>query len=84
MVWGPFVSASSSLLTLARPAFAASLAGLLRAIVSSGSGLTANRINLPYASELYPAFNSAFFVLLDQRFAIDPRSPSSLTSRSKR
>jgi len=22
-----------------------------------GSGLTANRINLPYASELYPAFN---------------------------
>ncbi|MGA8428748.1 MAG: hypothetical protein WB729_02925, partial [Candidatus Sulfotelmatobacter sp.] len=23
----------------------------------SGSGLTANRINLPYASELYPAFN---------------------------
>jgi hypothetical protein len=34
-----------------------SLAGLLRAIVSLGSGLTANRINLPYASELYPAFN---------------------------
>jgi hypothetical protein len=29
----------------------------LAAIVSSGSGLTANRINPPYASELYPAFN---------------------------
>ena len=57
MVWGPFVSASSSRLTLARPALGSSLAGFRRAIVSSGSGLTANRINLPYASELYPAFD---------------------------
>ena len=45
------------LMTLARPACASSLAGFRRAIVSLGSGLTANRINLPYASELYPAFN---------------------------
>jgi len=56
VVWGPFVSASSSRLTLARPALAASLAGAARDL-RLGSGLTANRINLPYASELYPAFN---------------------------
>jgi hypothetical protein len=37
----------------------------------SGSGLTANRKNLPYASELYPAFDF-LLVLLDQRFAIRP------------
>ena len=55
-MWGPFVSASSSRLTLARPAFRASLAGTPRDL-RLGSGLTANRINLPYASELYPAFN---------------------------
>jgi hypothetical protein len=79
-----FFSASSSLLTLARPALEVSLAGPLRAIVSSGSGLTANRINLPYASELYLAFDLVSSVLLDQRFAIDPRSPSWLTSRSAR
>jgi hypothetical protein len=41
-----------------------------------GSGLTANRINLPYASELYPAFDIVSSVLLDQRFAVDPCSPS--------
>ena len=57
-MWGPFVSASSSRLTLARPALAASLAGAARDL-RLGSGLTANRINLPYASELYPAFNIA-------------------------
>jgi hypothetical protein len=56
VVWGPFVSASSSRLTLARPAFRASLAGSPRDL-RLGSGLTANRINLPYASELYLAFN---------------------------
>jgi hypothetical protein len=56
VVWGPFVSASSSRLTLARPALAASLAGAARDL-RLGSGLTANRINLPYASELYLAFN---------------------------
>jgi hypothetical protein len=53
---GPFVSASSSLMTLARPALAVSLAGLARDL-RSGSGLTANRKNLPNASELYPAFD---------------------------
>ena len=44
--------------------------------LNSGSGLTANRINLPYASELYPASDWGSFVLLDQRFAIDPYLPS--------
>ena len=48
---------------------------------SSGSGLTANRINLPYASELYPASDLVFLVPLDQRFAIDPCLPSVLASR---
>jgi hypothetical protein len=38
VVWGSFVSASSSRLTLARPAFAASLAGLLRAIFAWAPG----------------------------------------------
>jgi len=56
VVWGPFFSASSSLLTLARPLSSPPLRGATRDL-SLGSGLTANRINLPYASELYPAFN---------------------------
>jgi hypothetical protein len=47
-----------------------------------GSGLTANRKNLPYASELYLAFDSVFSILLDQRFAIDPCLPSFPTLRS--
>ena len=57
MVWGPFVSASSSLYNPRSTCFHSLPCGALCAIVSSGSGLTANRINLPYASELYPAFN---------------------------
>ena len=56
MVWGPFVSASSSRLTLADLLSKLPLRGVSRDL-SLGSGLTANRINLPYASELYPAFN---------------------------
>ena len=56
VVWGPFVSASSSRLTLARPASLLPLRAAARDL-RLGSGLTANRINLPYASELYLAFN---------------------------
>jgi len=56
VVWGPFVSASSSRLTLARPAPLQPLRATTRDL-RLGSGLTANRINLPYASELYLAFN---------------------------
>src|ERR1700674_1558938 len=55
----PFVSASSSRLdphsTCARCFPCGDAARDLR----SGSGLTANRINLPNASELYPAFDFA-------------------------
>ena len=49
--------------------------------LNSGSGLTANRINLPYASELYPASDLVFLVPLDQRFAIDPCLPSLVALR---
>jgi len=45
---GPFVSASSSRMTLARPAFAASLAGLLRAIFARAPGS-------PPTGQTYPA-----------------------------
>jgi len=75
VVWGPFVSASSSRLTLADLLSKLPLRGVSRDL-SLGSGLTANRINLPYASELYPASDSVSSVLLDQRFAIDPCLPS--------
>ncbi len=51
---GPFVSASSSRSTLARPATQLPLRGAA-CDLRSGSGLTANRKNLPNASELYPA-----------------------------
>jgi len=53
---GPFVSASSSRLTLAdlRRRFPC---GAAARDLCLGSGLTANRINLPCASELYLAFN---------------------------
>ena len=57
VVWGPFVSASSS---LNDPCSTCSRCSPLRGAtrdLRSGSGLTANRKNLPYASELYPAFN---------------------------
>jgi hypothetical protein len=54
----PFVSASSSRLTLARPATLLPLRGAARDL-RLGSGLTANRKNLPNASELYPAFDLA-------------------------
>jgi hypothetical protein len=56
VVLGPFVSASSSLMTLARPATELPLRGAARDL-RSGSGLTANRKNLPNASELYLAFD---------------------------
>ena len=56
VVLSPFVSASSSRLTLARPAAQLPLRGATRDL-RSGSGLTANRINLLNASELYPAFD---------------------------
>jgi hypothetical protein len=56
VVLGPFVSASSSLLDPYLTCYAASLAGC-RVRSRSGSGLTANRKNLPNASELYPAFD---------------------------
>jgi len=45
--------------------------------LDSGSGLTANRTNQFNASGLYPAFN-AFPFFLDQRFAVEPCSPSSI------
>jgi len=56
VVLGPFVSASSSLMTLARPAMRLPLREG-SCDLRSGSGLTANRKNLPNASELYPAFD---------------------------
>ena len=56
VVLGPFVSASSSLMTLARPATELPLRGAARDL-RWGSGLTANRKNLPNASELYLAFD---------------------------
>jgi hypothetical protein len=51
-----FVSASSSLLDPHRPALVASLRVATRDL-SSGSGLTANRINQSNASGLYLASN---------------------------
>ena len=71
VVWGPFVSASSSRMTLARPAFAASLAGRY---ARSSLGLRAHRqpdkptLRLGTLSCLQQIFS----VLLDQRFAIRP------------
>ncbi len=56
MVWGPFVSASSSLNDPRSTCSRCFPCGVPRDL-RLGSGLTANRINLPYASELYPAFN---------------------------
>jgi hypothetical protein len=53
---GPFVSASSSRSTLAGPATKRPLRGAA-CDLRLGSGLTANRKNLPNASELYPAFD---------------------------
>jgi hypothetical protein len=41
-----------------------------------GSGLTANRINLPYASELYLAFNISSSFASTSALLIDPCSPS--------
>src|ERR1700722_19920927 len=81
VVWGPFVSASSSRLTLARPAFTASLAGRC---ARSSLGLRAHRqpdkptLRLGTLSCLQHFFS----VRLDQRFAIDPCSPSFPTLRS--
>jgi len=41
-----------------------------------GSGLTANRKNLPYASELYPAFDVSSLFSSTSALLIDPCSPS--------
>ena len=53
---GPFVSASSSLLDPCLTCYRSFPFGMPRDL-RSGSGLTANRKNLPNASELYPAFD---------------------------
>ena len=72
---GPFVSASSSRLTLARPALALSLAGVQRAIFAWAPGS-------PPTGKTYPTPRNSILpltwllVLLDQRFAIDPYRPS--------
>src|SRR5271169_4418034 len=75
VVWGPFVSASSSRLTLARPALAASLAGCR---ARSSLGLRAHRQPDKPTLRLgtLSCLQHFFFVRLDQRFAIDPCSPS--------
>jgi hypothetical protein len=75
VVWGPFVSASSSRLTLARPAFGASLAGTS---ARSSLGLRAHRQPDKPTLRLgtLSCLQHFFFVRLDQRFAIDPCSPS--------
>ena len=54
---GPFVSASSSRLDPRSTCSRCFPCGDAARDLRSGSGLTANRINLPNASELYPAFN---------------------------
>jgi len=49
-----------------------------------GSGLTANRINLPYASELYPADLTAKLSAGMQRHrALPPESPGAVPSASR-
>ena len=59
VMWGGFVSASSSRLDPCSTCSRCFPCGAAARDLRSGSGLTANRINLPYASELYPAFNSS-------------------------
>src|SRR6266851_8551615 len=54
---GPFVSASSSRLDPCSTCSRCFPCGAAAHDLRSGSGLTANRINLPNASELYPAFD---------------------------
>jgi hypothetical protein len=54
---GPFVSASSSRLDPCSTCSRCFPCGDAARDLRSGSGLTANRINLPNASELYPAFD---------------------------
>jgi hypothetical protein len=49
-----------------------------------GSGLTANRKNLPYASELYPAFNISSRFSSTSALLIDPCLPSFSTLRSEK
>ncbi len=56
---GPFVSASSSRLDPCSTCSRCFPCGDAARDLRSGSGLTANRINLPNASELYPAFDLA-------------------------
>ena len=56
---GSFVSASSSRLDPRSTCSRCFPCGDAARDLRSGSGLTANRINLPNASELYPAFDFA-------------------------
>src|SRR3977135_800075 len=56
---GPFISASSSRLDPCSTCSRCFPCGDAARDLRSGSGLTANRINLPNASELYPAFDFA-------------------------
>ena len=56
---GPFVLASSSRLDPRSTCSRCFPCGDAARDLRSGSGLTANRINLPNASELYPAFDFA-------------------------
>jgi hypothetical protein len=81
-VWGPFFSASSSLLTLARPALVASLAGR---DVRSWLGLRAHRQPDKPTLRLgtLSCLQHFLFVLLDQRFAIDPCLPSVFSLAAK-
>jgi hypothetical protein len=57
---GSFVSASSSRLDPCSTCSRCFPCGAAARDLCSGSGLTANRINLPNASELYPAFDIGF------------------------
>jgi hypothetical protein len=59
VVLGPFVSASSSRLDPCLTCYRCFPCGAAARDLHSGSGLTANRINLPNASELYLAFDWA-------------------------
>src|SRR5215831_19995169 len=75
VVQGPFVSASSSRLTLARPAFVASLAGRnARSLLGLRAHRQPDKPTLRLGT--LSCLQHFFFVLLDQRFAIDPRLPS--------
>src|ERR1700675_1340108 len=83
VVWGPFVSASSSRLNLPGPASLPSLAGCC---ARSSLGLRAHRQPDKPTLRLgtLSCLQHFFLVLLNQRFAIDPCSPSFPISRSEK